>query len=45
MTTVRWFWIDGSMDEFTVDKHHAREMVMHLYKNPDIVSVEYEEES
>ena len=41
MVEVRWFWVDGSCDEFKVDtKKHAEEMVARLYRNPDIVSVE-----
>lgn len=45
MYTVRWFWIDGSYDEFKVEsKKHAEMMAMQLYMNPDIVSVEYGDE-
>lgn len=41
MVTVRWFWIDGSYDEFTVEnKKHAEMMAIQLYRNPNIVSVE-----
>jgi hypothetical protein len=41
MFTVRWFWVDGSFDEFQVEtKKHAEMMALQLYKNPDIVSVE-----
>lgn len=41
MFTVRWFWVDGSFDEFQVEtKKNAEMMAIQLYKNPDIVSVE-----
>lgn len=41
MIIVRWFWVDGSMDEFAVEtKKHAEMMAIQLYQNPDIVSVE-----
>ncbi len=41
MITVRWFWVDGSYDEFVVEsKKHAETMAIQLYMNPDIVSVE-----
>lgn len=44
MITVRWFWINGSVDEFQVENiAHAKSMVKKLYKNPDIVMVEIEE--
>ena len=42
---IRWYWIDGSYDEFTVDtERQAEEMERKLYRNPDVVSVEYKEE-
>ena len=45
MITIRWFWVDGSMDEFTVEsKKQAEMMAIQLYMNPDIVSVEYGDE-
>ena len=41
MIRVRWYWVDGSYDEFAVDTmRHAEAMQFKLYKNPDIVSVE-----
>lgn len=41
MYTVRWFWVDGTYDEFEVEtKRHAEMMAIQLYSNPDIVSVE-----
>ncbi len=45
MFTVRYWWVDGSYDEFTVPtKKHAEAMRSRLYRNEDIVSVEVEEE-
>ena len=44
MFIVRWYWVDGSYDEFTVEsKDHVEMMQIQLYKNPDIVSVEINE--
>lgn len=41
MVTVRWYWVDGTYDEFTVEsKKHAEMMALQLYKNEEIVSVE-----
>lgn len=40
MVTIRWYWIDGSYDEFDVNRHDAEAMRERAYKNPDIVSVE-----
>ena len=41
MIRVRWYWVDGSYDEFAVDTmKHAEAMRDRLYKNHDIVSVE-----
>lgn len=46
MVTIRWFWIDGSFDEFTVSTlKEAENMRLHLYMNEDIVSVEIFDES
>lgn len=45
MVAVRWYWVDGSYDEFVVDTmKHAEAMRSQLYLNPDIVSVEVGEE-
>ena len=44
MVTIRWFWVDGSYDEFKVaTKKQAEMMAIQLYKNPDIVSVEIDD--
>lgn len=44
MVTVRWFWVDGSVDEFAVENEkQAKMMVDRLYQNPDVVSVEISE--
>lgn len=41
MVFVRWYWVDGSFDEFQVESmKHAEQLRERLYKNPDIVSVE-----
>lgn len=44
MVLVRWYWIDGSYDEFDVESmKHAEALRDQLYKNELIVSVEIEE--
>ncbi len=44
MVKVRWYWVDGTFDEFTVENmKHAEDMASKLYKNTDIVSVEISE--
>lgn len=46
MVTIRWFWVDGSIDEFNVSTlKEAEKMRLHLYKNEDIVNVEIFDES
>lgn len=46
MVTIRWFWVDGSLDEFTVSTlKEAEKMRLHLYTNEDIVNVEIFDES
>lgn len=45
MIAVRWYWVDGSVDEFNVENlRQAEALAQKLYRNPDIVMVEYGEQ-